>query len=124
MGMNKMVLKFVRNLNDSKPALLGGRLAGIPEHVLRNFNQAVFDELELSNAGTLEVLWSNRVVNMVIQEPEGLLVARHLCSTMYNRLHHLGLEKQAQKWLYRSQFYGRAYLDATRESGWTSPWKN
>lgn len=116
MGMKKFVLNAVRALNDSRPVLLGGRIAGVPEHVLRNFNQAVFDELELTDAGVLELLWPSRAVSMVIAEPEGLLVARYICSTMYNRLHMMGLEKRGQKWLYRAQFYGRQYLDATRES--------
>jgi hypothetical protein len=116
MGMKKLVLKFVITLNDSKPVVLAARMAGVPDQVFKAFNQSVFDELELSNASVLEVLWPNRVVNMVIAEPEGLLVARYVCSTMYRRLHRIGLEDKAQRWLTAAQYYGRAYLEATRET--------
>jgi hypothetical protein len=116
MGMNKVVLKFVIALNNSRPVVLAARMAGIPDHVLEAFNQAVFDELDYREAGVLEILWPSQIVDEIAKQPEGLLVARYISSTMYRRLHRIGFEKQAQNWLTAAQHFGRKYLEATKET--------
>lgn len=92
------------------PGLVFANLFGITDSVMRNYVQAVRDHVELEGLGLIEA-W--KATN---REPEGLLWMRQFHSKMYTRLHRIGLEKAAQENLFAAQHYGRAYLEATKET--------
>lgn len=119
MGMKK----FVRAVADESFAAkaverVSAKVAGIPYEVVRKYDQMVWDEWE--EGGSFWEAANDK------ERPEGMLVIRHFYSAIYRRLHKLGLgdTRIARNALFLAQYWGRAYLHATRESSWSSPWKN
>ncbi len=111
MGMKKLV-RAVADESVAAKAVerIFAKMLGVPYEVVRKYDQMVWDEWETGGS-----FWE---ATNDQEAPESMLVIRHLYSATWRRLHAMGLgdTRMARKALRVSQYWGRKYLEATRET--------